>query len=235
MKRREFIRLSLSAAALAMFQLSVIGCKGGSGKTALIPLPELPYDDDSLAPYISKNTLHYHFGSHHKGYVDKANHLMENSQYGNMTIEQVIRKSHTEKSVGQSALFNNVAQVYNHAFYWNSLRPDGGGEPTGVMMTHLESSFGSYRKFRDAFEAAATSQFASGWVWLVFSKGTLSILNTPNAINPLVSGQVPLLTLDLWEHAYYLDYQNRRDEYVTACLDHLLNWEFAAANMGETV
>lgn len=234
MLRRDFIRLSLGAAATVMLQFAGLGCQGRTEKKALIPAPSLPFDANALEPFISRRTVKFHFEKHHRGYVETANRLIHETAFGEMPIEQIIRKSHSETRFEQSPLFNNVAQAYNHAFYWKSLQPKGGGEPSGPMMERLEASFGSYAKFRDAFETAALSRFASGWVWLVYSEGKLTVLQTANANTPLTMGRIPLLALDLWEHAYYLDYQNQRPAYVTACLDHLLNWEFAAENLGET-
>lgn len=234
MLRRDFIRLSLGAAATAMLQLAGVGCQGRTEKNALMPPPVLPFDADALEPFISRQTVKFHFGKHHRNYVETANRLINETAFGEMPVEQIIRKSYSEKRFEQSPLFNNVAQAYNHAFYWRSLRPKGGGEPSGSMMEMLEASFGGYAHFRDAFETTALSRFASGWVWPAYSEGKLTVLQTANANTPLTMNRIPLLALDLWEHAYYLDYKNRRSAYVSACLDHLLNWEFAAENLGET-
>lgn len=234
MQRREFIRIALGASAMAMLQLSGVGCRGRDKASALIPPPVLPFKPDALEPYISEATVKVHFGKHHKGYTQKANQLIREASLRELTVEQIIRKNHDAKQLEQPPLFNNVAQAYNHAFYWKSLRPDGGGEPAGRMMERLEASFGSYAKFRDAVLSAALNRFASGWVWLVFSEGKLAVVQSANADNPLTMGQIPLLTIDLWEHAYYLDYQNRRADYVNACLKHLVNWEFAVENLGES-
>ncbi|MFZ7124834.1 MAG: superoxide dismutase [Desulfobacterales bacterium] len=233
MERREFLRLSAGLGALTLMHFAGIGCQREENGTRVIPAPTLPYRADALEPHVSKRTVELHFGKHHKGYAEAANGLLRDNALRKLTIEQIIRKSHNADRLEQSDIFNNVAQAYNHAFYWKSLRAKGGGEPTGRLMERLESSFGNYAGFRDAFEDAAMSRFASGWVWLVYSEDRLEVIQTPNAENPLVRGKVPLLTVDLWEHAYYLDYQNRRVEYVKACLDHLLNWEFATANLGE--
>jgi Fe-Mn family superoxide dismutase len=236
MQRRDFLRLTLSAGALATLPWLGFGCGGRSESEAkqLIPPPELPFEPDALEPIISEETVLVHFGKHHAGYVEKANRLVHDQRMEGMSLEQIIRKAHDPDLFEQNALFNNVAQAYNHAFYWNSLKPGGGGPPTGTVMERIEADFGSYEKFREAFEAAAAGRFASGWVWLVYSEGALSVVQTANADTPLTMGLVPLLTIDVWEHAYYLDYQNRRAEYVSACLDSLVNWDFVAANMGDT-
>jgi len=192
-----------------------------------IEFPELPYALDALEPHISARTLEFHHGKHHKAYVDKLNAAIKGSNYETERLENIIESSH---DAGDSAVFNNAAQVWNHTFLWNSMSSTGGGEPGGVLLAAIEKKFGSYSGFREAFKAAAMGQFGSGWAWLVRTNGGVDIVTTGNADTPLVHGTTALLTLDVWEHAYYLDFQNRRDAYIDTFLDSLINWEFAAAN-----
>ena len=189
-------------------------------------LPALPYAQDALAPYISAKTLGFHYGKHHQGYVNKLNKLVADTPLAAQTLDQIIQK--TAGVAGQEALFNNAAQVWNHSFFWQSMKPGGGGQPTGHLMEQIEKSFGSFEAFKSAFVAAAGAQFGSGWVWLVQEGDALKIVKTVNADTPLAHGQTALLTCDVWEHAYYLDYQNRRTAFVATFLDHLANWDFAA-------
>jgi Fe-Mn family superoxide dismutase len=190
-----------------------------------IELPALPYVKDALVPHISAETLEYHYGKHHQGYVDKLNKLLADGDAQNMELEEIIRSS-------EGALFNNAAQVWNHTFYWNCLSPNGGGEATGAAGAQIESSFGSFDKFKQAFTESATGNFGSGWTWLVSDlDGGLRVLNTTNAENPLVDpGLTPLLTVDVWEHAYYIDYRNSRPNYMDAFWA-LVNWEFVNQNI----
>ena len=234
MKRRDFIRWSLGTGALIMLEMAGLGCsRDRSSQDLPVKFPALPYARDALAPFISPETVGLHYGQHHRGYVDRANRLIEGTRYARLPVEAIIRETYSEGQREQNALHNNIAQAYNHTFYWNSMKPGGGGAPTDFMRRWIDASFGDYRGFRQAFTEAAAGRFASGWTWLVLSQGRLEIMTTANALNPMVYGKLPLLTLDVWEHAYYLDYQNRRAEYVQAFLDHLLNWDFAAANLGE--
>lgn len=191
-------------------------------------LPALPYAYDALDPHISKSTLEFHHDKHHAKYVSTYNEKVQGTQYDTMPIEEVIKAIAGDAS--QAALFNNAAQAWNHTFYWNSLSPNGGGEPTGELAEKMVADFGSIDQFKEAFKAAGTGQFGSGWAWLVLENGTLKVTKTLNAENPLHLGQTPLLTMDVWEHAYYLDYQNRRPAYADAFLANLINWEFAAQN-----
>jgi superoxide dismutase, Fe-Mn family len=188
-------------------------------------LPPLPYADTALAPVISANTLSFHYGKHHKAYVDNINKLVQGDPLGDLPLEALIKK--VAGDVSKAGHFNNAAQVWNHTFYWNSLKPNGGGKPTGALKAKIDSDLGGYDKFKADLTAAATGQFGSGWAWLVVDKGKLAITRTPNADTPIVHNQTPLLTIDVWEHAYYLDYQNRRPDYTTAVIDKLLNWDFA--------
>jgi len=194
-------------------------------------LPPLPYKEDALAPAISANTLGFHYGKHHKTYVDNLNGLLKDTpDLAGLSLEDLIKK--TASDTAKAGHFNNAAQVWNHTFYWNSMRPKGGGAPTGKMLELVNASFGDYGKFKEAFLTAAKTQFGSGWVWLVLDGSKLVVDKTGNADTPMARGKKCLLTCDVWEHAYYLDYQNKRPDYVTAFLDSLLNWEFALQMMG---
>ncbi len=193
-------------------------------------LPELPYAKDALAPYITANTFDFHHGKHHKAYIDNTNKLIDGTPHADKTIEELISAAWTDKNAG---LFNNAAQIWNHTFFWNSLTPNGGGAPTGELADRINSAFGSLDGFKEEFKKAGTTQFGSGWAWLVLDNGDLKVTKTPNAELPLVHGQIALLTCDVWEHAYYLDYQNRRPDFLSAFLDNLVNWEFAAANLAK--
>lgn len=187
-------------------------------------LPELPYSKDALAPHISVETIEYHYGKHHNAYVTNLNNLVKGTEFESMKLEEIIKKS-------SGGIFNNAAQVYNHTFYWNCLKPKGGGEPTGKLAEAITKTFGSFAAFKEKFTAAAQTQFGSGWAWLVQNKdGTLAITQTSNAGCPLTEGQTPLLTCDVWEHAYYVDYRNARPNYVTAFWN-IVNWDFAASQM----
>ena len=196
--------------------------------SAPFSLPPLPYADTALEPLISANTLSFHYGKHHKAYVDNLNKLVEGKDLATMTLEQIINLSAGKADM--AGVFNNAAQVWNHTFYWNSLKPNGGGKPTGALAAAIDKDLGGYDKFKADLSAAAMTQFGSGWAWLVSDAGTLKIVKTGNAEVPLTKGQKPLLTIDVWEHAYYLDYQNLRAKYVETLIDKLLNWDFANAN-----
>lgn len=191
-----------------------------------ISIPELPYSKSALEPHISKETLEYHYGKHHKTYVDKLNELIKGTEFEKMTLEEIVKKS-SEK------IFNNAAQAWNHDFYWHCLAPRGGGEPTGKVADAITKNFGSFAKFKEEFTNTAINTFGSGWAWLVKkSDGSLAIESTPNAKTPLTeSNKTPLLTCDVWEHAYYIDYRNVRPEYLKAFW-HLVNWEFVEKNLG---
>ena len=191
-------------------------------------LPPLPYADTALEPLISANTLSYHYAKHHKTYVDNLNKLVEGKDLANMSLEEIIQASAGKADM--AGVFNNAAQVWNHTFYWNSLKPNGGGKPTGAIADAIDKDLGGYDKFKADLSAAAVTQFGSGWAWLVSDAGMLKIVKTGNAEVPLTKGQKPLLTIDVWEHAYYLDYQNLRAKYVETLIDKLLNWDFANQN-----
>lgn len=190
-----------------------------------IELPQLPYSTDALAPHISTETLEFHYGKHHAGYVTKLNAAIEGTDYANKTLEEIVTTS-------EGGIFNNAAQIWNHTFYWNSLTPNGGGEPTGAIADAINAQFGSFADFQEKFTAAAGTLFGSGWAWLVKnSDGSLSIEQTTNAGCPLTKGQTPILTCDVWEHAYYIDYRNARPNYIKAFWN-LVNWDFANKNLG---
>ncbi len=197
----------------------------------MIQLPPLPWGESALAPHISQETISFHYGKHHKAYVDNANKMLEGSDLAGKPLEEIVRA--TAGKPDKKGLFNNTAQVWNHTFYWNSLSPKGGGQPSGRLLDRIKSDFGDFAAFKEALSKAAVSQFGSGWAWLVEEGGKLKVEQTPNAENPLASaGKKPLLTIDVWEHAYYIDYRNKRPDYVTVVIDKLLNWEFAAKNLG---
>jgi len=192
-------------------------------------LPALPYADNALAPVISANTLGFHYAKHHKGYVDNLNKLAAGSEFAGIPLEKIIAA--TAGNADKAAIFNNASQAWNHTFYWNSLAPNGGGEPPAALKTKIEASFGTVDACKKELAAAATTQFGSGWAWLVLDGDTLKVAKTGNADSPLTKVMKPLLTIDVWEHAYYLDYQNRRADYVSAVLDKLINWSFASNNL----
>jgi Fe-Mn family superoxide dismutase len=193
-------------------------------------LPPLPFPADALeSGHMSANTFSFHHDKHHAAYVTNLNKLVEGTELANKSLEEVVKESF--KDPAKAGIFNNAAQVWNHTFFWNSLKPGGGGTPTGALADKINADFGSFDKFKEEFKNAAATQFGSGWAWLVSDNGTLKVTKTPNAENPIVHGQTPLLTLDVWEHAYYLDFQNRRPDYIANFLDNLVNWDFVAANL----
>jgi len=194
-------------------------------------LPSLPYAKNALAPYISEQTVEFHYGKHHAGYVNNLNKLVENTELADASLEEVVKAVAGDAS--KAGIFNNAAQVWNHTFYWNSMKPNGGGMPTGALAAKIDNDFGSYEKFKETFKNAGVGQFGSGWAWLVLDGNTLKVTKTANADLPIVHGQVPLLTMDVWEHAYYLDYQNRRPDYAQTWLDNLVNWDFASENFAK--
>lgn len=194
-----------------------------------IVLPSLPYAHDALVPYISKETLEIHHGKHHRAYVDNVNKLAKDTKLAGLGLEGLIMEAARDPFL--RALLNNAAQAWNHTFFWHSLRPNGGGRPGGAIAERIRIDFGSYERLVERLAAAATTQFGSGWAWLVLNGTSLQVMQTSNADTPLLHGRIPLLTIDVWEHAYYIDYRNRRDAYVKAVIDHLLHWEFANANL----
>jgi Fe-Mn family superoxide dismutase len=192
-------------------------------------LPKLHYEENALEPVISARTLSFHHGKHHAGYVEKLNELIEGSPYAGRPLDEVVTRA--AKDPAAKAIFNNAAQAWNHDFYWRSMRPKGGGTPGGAFRDAIERDIGGLAEFRTAFAKAAAGEFGSGWAWLVADKDRkLKIATTDDADTPIVRGDTPLLTIDVWEHAYYLDYQNRRPDYIAAWLDKLINWEFAEKN-----
>jgi superoxide dismutase, Fe-Mn family len=197
-----------------------------------VTLPPLPYEQSALQPVISANTLGFHHGKHHKTYVDTLNKLIAGTEFADMPLEKIVRA--TANQPDHTEIFNNAGQAWNHNFYWRCMRPSGGGEPPAVLKRLMESSFGSVDACKKELSKAAVGQFGSGWAWLAQDGEKLKIIKTGNANSPLTLGSKPLLTIDVWEHAYYLDYQNRRVDYVNALIDKLANWNFAAENLGRT-
>jgi Fe-Mn family superoxide dismutase len=195
-----------------------------------VSLPDLPYQKDELAPYISANTLDFHYGKHHKTYVDNLDKLITGSDLADKPLEEIIKIA--AKDTAKAGIFNNAAQVWNHSFYWQCLKKKGGGEPRGAIAAKINSTWGSYDKFVEEFKNAGITQFGSGWAWLVLEGSQLKITKTANADTPLAHGQKALLTIDVWEHAYYLDYQNKRADYLAAVIQNLINWDFVNANLG---
>ena len=226
LNRRELLLATAAGAAV----LTLGGLPGSARAAAPVVLPPLPWAETALAPVISANTIGFHYGKHHQGYVTNLNKLTGGTPFADQSLEQIVRA--TAGKVDQAAIFNNAAQVWNHTFYWQSLRPNGGGEPPAALKAKLEASFGSVDACREELSKAATSQFGSGWAWLVADGDALKVVKTGNAETPLTGAMRPLVTIDVWEHAYYLDYQNRRADYVAAVLDKLINWEFALQNLG---
>ena len=194
-----------------------------------ITLPDLPYSKESLEPYISAKTIDFHYGKHHNTYVLNTIKLIEGTELENANLESIITKTHGDSF--KLGIYNNAAQVWNHTFYWKCMKPNGGIIPDGNISDKINMDFGSFQKFADDFKNAAVTQFGSGWVWLVLENKKLKIVKTSNADTPIVHNLKPLLTIDVWEHAYYLDYQNRRPDYVTNFIDKLINWDFVNYNL----
>ena len=192
-------------------------------------LPALPYDLGALEPHISRSTLEFHHGKHHAGYVTNLNKLVEGTELADKSLEETITAVAGDAS--KAGVFNNAAQVWNHSFYWQCIKPAGGGMPSGALAEKIDADFGSFDAFVEQFKTAGATQFGSGWAWLVLDGGSLKVTKTANADLPLAHGTKALLTMDVWEHAYYLDYQNRRPDYMATFLDKLVNWDFVAANL----
>ena len=238
--RRSFLGTGL--AVLAASKLARADKKKSAPASPAAPAPvapsgpftlmKLPYAESALAPGISANIVGFHYGKHHKGYVDKTNTLLKGTDLANKSLEDIIKATYSKAD--KTALYDNASQVWNHDFYWQSMKQKGGGSPSGDLGKKLTADFGSFDAFAKEWTAAATGQFGSGWAWLVEDAGKLRIVKTSNADNPIALGKKPILTIDVWEHAYYLDYQNRRADYVKAYLDTLANWDFAAANLAKT-
>jgi Fe-Mn family superoxide dismutase len=225
MTRRKFLAATSSAALLF-----ALGGLRGTAWAAPFELPPLPWAENALEPVISAKTMGFHYGKHHQGYLNNLNKLVAGTEYADMPLEQVVAA--TAGKADKVGVFNNAAQTWNHTFFWNSLSPKGGGTPPADLKKLIDASFGDMETCLKELTASATGRFASGWAWLVEDGGILKVMNTMNADTPLTMGLKPLLTIDVWEHAYYLDYQNRRADFVKAVLEKLVNWEFAAANLG---
>ena len=227
MTRRRIIGTAVMAGMFASVCRSRRAVAQANGPFSL---PVLPYPENALAPVISSTTIGFHYGKHHRAYVENLNKAVQGSELANKSLEEIVKTTAADpKRVG---IFNNAAQDWNHTFYWNSMRPSGGGMPNGAIADHIKDSFGDYAKFRQEFTDAAVTQFGSGWAWLVQDQGNkLKVLKTANADTPMARGMNCLLTCDVWEHAYYLDYQYRRPDYVNAWLDKLVNWEFASQRL----
>lgn len=194
-------------------------------QAAPFELPPLPWAQDALEPVVSSRTIGLHYGKHHRTYVTKLNELVAGTRFAGMALERVITE--TAASDGDRKIFNNAAQAWNHTFFWSCLRPGGGGKPSGTLASRIDADLGGYERFKQEFASAAVDTFGSGWAWLAERNGKLEILSTSNADNPLTKGATPLLTIDVWEHAYYVDYENRRPDFVAAVIDKLLDWDFA--------
>ena len=193
-------------------------------------LPALPYEKNALEPHMSANTFDFHHGKHHNTYIVNLNGMLDGSDLADASLEDIIKA--TAGDPAKAGMFNNAAQVWNHTFFWNSMKSNGGGAPTGELAAKIDSDLGGFDAFKDAFKAAGATQFGSGWAWLVVGDGgKLEVVKTPNAETPLTQGKTPLLTCDVWEHAYYLDFQNRRPDFLASFLDNLANWDFAAENL----
>jgi len=226
--RRDFLAGAAgSAAILALAE--PLGMALAADAPSVIVQPPLPYADNALDPVISAHTLGFHYGKHHKAYVDNLNKAIAGTPLADLALEKIITT--TAGQADKAGVFNNAAQTWNHTFYWNSLRPNGGGIPPAALKAQIDKDFGSVENLKKELLTAATGQFGSGWAWLVTEGGKLAVTKTGNADLPMTKGQKALLTIDVWEHAYYLDYQNRRADYVTAVLDKLVNWQFAADNL----
>jgi superoxide dismutase, Fe-Mn family len=195
-----------------------------------IVLPELPYAKNALEPHISEKTLEFHYGKHHNAYVVNGNKLIEGTELAEESLEEIIKK--TAGDASRAGIFNNAAQVWNHTFYWQCMKPGGGGPPSGPIAEKIDAGFGSYETFVEEFKNAGVTQFGSGWSWLVLKDDALQIIKTANADTPVAHGTRPLLVVDVWEHAYYLDYQNRRPDYLSVFVENLINWDFANACLG---
>ena len=193
-------------------------------------LPPLPYAYDALEPAISARTLELHHGKHHAAYVTNLNKLTKRTDLASKSLDAVVKA--VAGDAGKAGVFNNAAQAWNHAFYWQSMKPSGGGKPSGVLARKIDADLGGFERFVDAFKTAAATRFGSGWAWLVAEDGKLKVTDTSNADTPIVHGQTPLIAIDVWEHAYYLDYQNRRPDYIAVFIEKLVNWDFAAKNLG---
>ena len=233
MSKRKFIKASIfsSVFLLGAYKLKTINFTKnnptkilGGKKMSQIELPALPYAKNALEPHISENTINFHYGKHHQAYVTNLNKLIAGTDAEGKSLEEIVKSS-------TGGVFNNAAQVWNHTFYWNSMKPNGGGKPTGDLLAKIEADFGSFDNFATEFKTAGATQFGSGWAWLVLEDGKLKVTKTANAETPLTTSATPLLTMDVWEHAYYLDFQNARPSYMESFLSNLVNWDFVAENL----
>lgn len=228
LSRRDVAKVAVAAGAVVA--ASRLGFPAIATGAAPITLPALPWAEGALDPIVSAKTISFHYGKHHKTYVDNLNGLIAGKPEADMTLEQIVKGAAGDPK--KAGLFNNAAQTWNHTFYWHSLRPKSDAKPPAEIASKIEASFGGWDGFKKEMTDAAMGQFGSGWAWLVSEGGKLKVVRTPNAETPVTqAGVTPLLTIDVWEHAYYLDYQNRRKDYVVALIDSLLNWEFAAKNL----
>lgn len=229
MNPANFSRRDFLAATAALAVAPMLGAPSSARAASPFVLPPLPYSEAALEPVISARTIGFHYGKHHQAYVNNLNKLVTGSELADMSLEKIILS--TAGAPEKAGVFNNAAQVWNHTFYWASMKPGGGGKPTGALAEKIDAAFGGYDAMRKELATAAGGQFGSGWAWLVMEGDKLKVVKTGNAENPLAKGMKPLLAIDVWEHAYYLDYQNRRADYVNAVLDKLINWDFAAENL----
>ncbi len=234
LSKRNFIKLGLLTCGLGFAAckkkpITKIINKNKIGEVMPFELPKLPYEKNALAPHISENTMNYHYGKHHQAYVANLNKLLEGTDLATKSLEEVIKISAADST--KAGIFNNAAQIWNHTFYWHSMKPNGGGKPSGDVLNRMEADFGSYEKFVEEFKNAGATQFGSGWAWLVLENGKLKVTKTGNAATPLTTSAKPLMTMDVWEHAYYLDYQSARPTYIDTFLNHLVNWDFVAQNL----
>jgi Fe-Mn family superoxide dismutase len=238
--RRQFFKGVLVGSALLSAEfVSLTHSHDGSGASnsgreqtpSFFKLPPLPYAENALEPYISAKTIGFHYGKHHQAYIDNINKLVQNTEFAKLSLEDIIKATAGDSQ--KASVFNNAAQAWNHAFYWKSMKAGGGGFPGKKLADMIAASFGGFDNFKKEFAEAAATLFGSGWVWLVVEGTSLKIVKTGNADNPLTKAQIPLLTIDVWEHAYYLDYQNRRKDYIAAFVDHLINWDFAQENFAK--
>ena len=231
MRESLFSRRDFIIAATAFTASAQVGVPSIARAATPHILPPLPYGDGALEPVISARTIGVHYGKHHKAYVDNLNKLVAGTDMADMSLDKIILA--TAGNADKAGVFNNAAQVWNHTFYWSSMKPNGGGKPSGILAEKIDSSFGGFDALKKELAGAAMGQFGSGWAWLVSDAGKLKVVKTGNAENPMTKGTKPLLTIDVWEHAYYLDYQNRRADYVNAVLEKLVNWDFAAENLAK--
>lgn len=229
LSRRDFLALSTGAAVFLSAGIPFGKLVGSAQAAGGHVLPALPYPEHALEPYISARTLGFHHGKHHKGYIDNLNKLISNTEFADLSLEKIITA--TAGKPDKIAIFNNAAQSWNHTFYWQCLKPNGGGEPPAALKKQIEASFGSMEACKKDLATAAMTQFGSGWAWLVRDGQKLRVIKTANADTPLEKCMKPLLVIDVWEHAYYLDYQNRRADYVSAVLEKIINWDFAEKNL----